>query len=255
MSRPTRRSRPSASTPTPVPRSTSSEPSAYFATDFYAGAQHLVASAPRQPRCRIRRHLRLRASLRGDAVEVVPHALRLDGAEIWLQHSVYFEGEADYWYAFAGDPAASFAGTRGRRRSPTGRHRAVPELTPGCRIRHRHGVQLLAQRPAGRARPTVALPARRSAGRIPKDAPHEVLVCADRCVVAAGRGLLPVLRRHQRPARREPLSCGVAARHRRPARGGPGAGRDVLRRADARRHARRAAEVAEGQARSSRRTR
>ena len=43
--------------------------------------------------------------------------------------------------------------------------------------------------------------------------------------LAAGRRLVPVLRRHARPARREPLARGVAADQRHAARGGPHRGR------------------------------
>ncbi len=46
-----------------------------------------------------------------DAVTRLPHA-DLDGREVWLQRSAYFDGRVDYWYAFAGDPDAGVSGAR-----------------------------------------------------------------------------------------------------------------------------------------------
>ena len=153
--------------------------SAYFATDFYASAQHLVAAILDHPDAAYGDVFASEPRHESEAVEVVPHA-SVDDAEIWLQHSVYFEGEADYWYAFAGDPTATFSGTPGRlgtRPLATG----VPELNPdagfvsGMASNYSHSV-------GWEGDATVALPVALG-GRIPKDAPAEVLVCADHCAV------------------------------------------------------------------------
>ncbi len=157
--------------------------SAYFATDFYGGATHLVATILDNPDAAYGDVFASEPRFEVDAVSVLPHA-SVEGDETWLQRSIYFEGAANYWYAFAGDPEASFSGTPDRL---GGRPLAadVPELTSaqgfvsGMASSYSHSVGW-----TGRA--TVALPVALGGG-IPSGAPDEVLVCADHCA------LLPVV--------------------------------------------------------------
>jgi hypothetical protein len=82
--------------------------SAVFANDFYAGAAELVGqllsgqATPYGDLVRSGRHYA------AEDVTVQPHPYAA-GAELWLQRSPYFGGKRDYWFAFSGDPTASFA--------------------------------------------------------------------------------------------------------------------------------------------------
>jgi hypothetical protein len=83
--------------------------SAYFASDFFEGAAHLVAGLLDQPTLTYGELFATEPRFSADGLVRLPHA-SLDGAETWLHRSVYFEGKTDYWYAFAGDPAGLFSG-------------------------------------------------------------------------------------------------------------------------------------------------
>lgn len=83
--------------------------SAYFATDFYRGAAHLVGTMLDEPTLPYGDLFASEPNFVADGVTRLPHGL-IEGAETWLHRSPYFEGKLDYWYAFAGDPAASLAG-------------------------------------------------------------------------------------------------------------------------------------------------
>jgi hypothetical protein len=82
--------------------------SAYFATDFYAGAAQLVGTLLDQPDLAYGDVFASEPRYDADGVVALANPL-VEGAETWLQKSPYFDGESDYWYAFAGDPAASLA--------------------------------------------------------------------------------------------------------------------------------------------------
>ncbi|MDQ2935214.1 MAG: hypothetical protein M3R49_09615 [Chloroflexota bacterium] len=77
--------------------------SAYFATDFSAGAAQLVGSMLRDPS-------RSYGQIFASDPRFVPTALERHplagaaGREVWLHRSPYLNGITDYWYAFAGDP-------------------------------------------------------------------------------------------------------------------------------------------------------
>ncbi len=189
--------------------------SAYFATDFYAGAAHLVGKLLDEPDLPYGDVFASEPNYVAEGVARLPHAL-VDGAETWLQRSAYFEGKQDYWYAFAGDPTATLAG---------GGCRADAAIVAGRGSRggrgrgHRHGVELQREhRLGGRADGGAAArarwrdPRRRAAGRARLRGPLRQ---------PSRRRLLPVLRRNARPAGREPVPRGVGARHRHAARGGP----------------------------------
>jgi hypothetical protein len=156
--------------------------SAYFATDFYAGAAHLVGAlldGPERPY--------------GDIFASEPNYLaagvsRLplgggSGVETWLQRSPYFDGLDTYWYAFAGDPTASLAAG-----SDAVALTAEPDVAPLVAIDGRiSGMASSYAETAGwEGAATVALPLDLGGG-IPSDDPAYVQVCADRCA------LLPVV--------------------------------------------------------------
>ena len=158
-------------------RSRSSEASAYFATDFFAGAAHLVAALLDKPDAAYADIFASEPRFQPDAVTTVSHA-DLEGLDVLLHHSSYFEGVADYWYAFAGDPAATFSGEGGV--APAWSPEPVLALTTdggyvtgeASNYSHTSGWE---------GRPTVALPLDLGGGT-PDGAPQRVLVCADRCV-------------------------------------------------------------------------
>jgi hypothetical protein len=152
--------------------------SAYFATDFYAGAAQLVGTLLDQPGLAYGDVFAAEPRYDADGVVALANPL-VEGAETWLQKSPYFDGESDYWYAFAGDPAASLSGavTDG----PTvARAAAIPPLTAVNGLVTGEASSYTATGDwEGRA--TVALPLEIGGG-IPSGEPSYVLVCADRCV-------------------------------------------------------------------------
>lgn len=152
--------------------------SAYFATDFYASAAHLVGKLLDEPDLPYGEVFASEPNYVADGLTRLPHAA-LDGAETWLHRSAYFDGITDYWYAFAGDPNASLGGTRGEL--------TLSALTPSFA-----GVAAVDGLVTGMAssypesigwegEPTVALPLDLGGG-IPEGEPQFVLVCGDRCV-------------------------------------------------------------------------
>ena len=152
--------------------------SAYFATDFYAGAAHLVGTLLDQPDLPYGEVFATEPNYVADGLERLPHAL-LDGAETWLHRSAYFDGTEDYWYAFAGDPTASLSGTGGELTltalaPPFAEIAAVDGLATGMASSYAESIGWERQ-------PTVALPLDLGGG-IPSGEPHVVLVCADQCV-------------------------------------------------------------------------
>ncbi len=151
--------------------------SAYFATDYYAGAAHLIGTLLDQPDLPYGEVFATEPNYVADGLSRLPHGL-LDGAETWLHRSAYFESITDYWYAFAGDPTGSLAGGSG-------------ELTLGAGSAGATGLVVIDGRITGEAssypesigwegQPTVALPVDIGGG-IPEGEPLVVMVCADRC--------------------------------------------------------------------------
>ena len=164
--------------------------SAYFATDFFEGAAHLVAAlldGPDRPYSDI---FMSEPQFDRDALVVEPHAT-IAGAETWLHKSRYFEGKVDYWYAFAGDPDASLSGTRVERsasgpdgdaapppktplRDPTSDDSTVDGSVTGMASSY-------AESRGWEGQATVALPLKFGGG-LSEGQPRYVLVCADRCM-------------------------------------------------------------------------
>ena len=80
--------------------------SAYFATDFFEGAAHLIDRMLTDPTATYGDVFAGEAGF--DAANLTRQPDAAGGAsEVWLHRSSYFEGKVDYWYAFAGDPMAS----------------------------------------------------------------------------------------------------------------------------------------------------
>ena len=155
--------------------------SAYFATDFYEGAAHLVAKMLDSPTLPYGEVFASEPNFTADGVTRLPHGL-VEGAETWLHRSAYFEGKLDYWYAFAGDPNASLAaGADGALSGATiGVDPAIPPLAAAdglaTGMASSYGESI-----GWEGEPTVALPVELGDG-LPDGEPTWVLVCADRCV-------------------------------------------------------------------------
>lgn len=105
--------------------------SAYFATDFYAGAAELITTMLRHPERSFAEVYASESRYDSSAVSRLVHPHR-PGAEVWLQHSAYFGGRVDYWYAFAGDPTLSLAvGAEATQPLPAGVDRRWESLLHG----------------------------------------------------------------------------------------------------------------------------
>ncbi|HXR60257.1 MAG TPA: hypothetical protein VN732_02915 [Solirubrobacterales bacterium] len=152
--------------------------SAYFATDFFEGAADLLGTLLDQPDLPYGEVFA--AEPRYDAGGVVTLANPLvEGTQTWLQKSPYFEGKADYWYAFAGDPAASLSGAATgvaaiASTAPVPPLAAVDGLVTGKASSY-------SETAGWEGQATVALPVELGGGS-PAGEPVYVLVCADRCV-------------------------------------------------------------------------
>ena len=150
--------------------------SGYFATDFYEGAAHLVATLLDTPDLPYGDVFASEPRFVADGLVRLPHAT-VDGAETWLHKSPYFEGKVDYWYAFAGDPTASLNG--GRSATSIAAAEAPDEGPLGAMDGSVTGMASSYAGDEGLA--TVALPLEIGGGR-PDGAPKMVIICADRCV-------------------------------------------------------------------------
>ena len=153
--------------------------SAYFATDFYEGAAYLVGALLDGPQRPYRDIFMGDPRFSRQALVMGQHAT-VAGAETWLHKSPYFEGKVDYWYAFAGDPDATFAGGA----AASGSYLATPtEEEPAIATVDGAATGMASSYPesAGwEGQPTVALPVDIGGG-IPDGEPEYVLICADRC--------------------------------------------------------------------------
>jgi hypothetical protein len=153
---------------------------AYFATDFFEGAAHLVGALLDGPATPFGDVFASEPRFVADGLARLPHAT-LAGAETWLHRSAYFEGKEDYWYAFAGDPTGSLAST-GSGGLAAGIAPAIPDLAAASLNGFVSGMASSYGESLGwEGQPTVALPIEIGGG-IPEAAPDVVLVCGDRCV-------------------------------------------------------------------------
>lgn len=161
--------------------------SAYFATDYFESAAHLIGLMLDQPTLPFGSVFASEPRFSPDGLVELPHGL-VEGAQTWLHRSAYFDGKVDYWYAFAGDPTASLTapgtgvaadGTSASAAPPPGP--AVADLaTMGQGGLVTGMASSYAENPGWEGQPTVALPLEIGIG-VTED-PAQVLVCADRCV-------------------------------------------------------------------------
>ena len=158
--------------------------SAYFATDYFEGAAHLVATLLDQPELPYGDVFASEPRFQADGlVRLADPAI--EGVETWLHRSAYFEGKVDYWYAFSGNPAASLGapGAAGVALLPAATTDIASMAAAGTLVGR---ASSYSESAGWEGKPTVALPL--PAGLAPSaEAPVSVLVCADRCV------LLPVV--------------------------------------------------------------
>jgi hypothetical protein len=83
--------------------------SAYFATDFFEGAAHIIDRILSDPSATYGDIFAAEAGL--DPAGLSRHAdPNGSPSEVWLHRSSYFDGKVDYWYSFAGDPLESPSG-------------------------------------------------------------------------------------------------------------------------------------------------
>lgn len=80
--------------------------SAFFATDFYEGAAHLLDSLLGDPSASFGDAFATEPAFEAGALARIADPAG-GTSEMWLHRSAYFDGRTDYWYAFAGDPAES----------------------------------------------------------------------------------------------------------------------------------------------------
>ena len=83
--------------------------SAYFAIDFTYGASRLVENILSDPKRTYREVFAMETLYQSAAVSEVKHPHT--DASMLLHRTHYLNGELNYWYAFAGDPEASAAGS------------------------------------------------------------------------------------------------------------------------------------------------
>jgi hypothetical protein len=152
--------------------------SAYFATDFYEGAAHLVGALLDDPARPYGEVFASEPRFVEAGLTTHRHA-SVAGAEAWLHRSAYFEGVMNYWFAFAGNPLASLGLPGGGIAVTPAPVSLASQAAAGLLV----GMASNYGETAGwEGAATVALPA--EAGVTPSaDAPATVLVCAARCVV------------------------------------------------------------------------
>jgi hypothetical protein len=152
--------------------------SAYFATDYFEGAAHLIGTLLDAPTLPYGEVFASEPRFASEGLTRLAHA-SVDSAETWLHRSAYFDGKVDYWYAFAGDPSASMAeGSR-----DTAVTEVAPIVPPLVAVDGLvTGLASSYGESAGwEGQATVTLPLELGGG-IPVGEPSHVLVCADRCV-------------------------------------------------------------------------
>lgn len=163
--------------------------SAYFATDYYEGAAHLIGTLLDAPTKTYGEVFATEPRFAADGLTRLPHGA-VDGAETWLHRSAYFDGKVDYWYAFAGNPAASLSGSApfahgavAAGAAPAPAAAPAPPVAPLVAVDGvATGIASSYGESAGwEGMATVALPMELR-GDIPQGPPEYVVVCADRCV-------------------------------------------------------------------------
>ncbi|HEX2883756.1 MAG TPA: hypothetical protein VHQ42_04210 [Candidatus Limnocylindria bacterium] len=151
--------------------------SAYFATDFYAGAAGLVARLLDDPAAPYGRVFRDDPLFDEAGLATFPHP-QAAGAEVWLHRSIYLDGAEDYWYAFAGDPARQLDAITGAA-SPAAA--APPPAAAPVGLLATGRASSYPSQPGYGERPTAALP--EALGGRALTETGWVAVCGDRCVI------------------------------------------------------------------------
>jgi hypothetical protein len=159
--------------------------SAVFATDFFESAAQLVGTMLEHPDRSFGQIYASETRYRADAITALTDPL-VDGAQLLLQRSAYFDGKVDYWYSFAGDPdARPFSASPSRAAAASIAAPLAAPVTFGSGIPPSGVVQGIASsyrgQPGWGAAPTVALPIAYG-GRLSHGDPQWITVCADRCV-------------------------------------------------------------------------
>jgi hypothetical protein len=147
--------------------------SAYFATDFYAGAASIVARLLSDPSAPYGRIFQAEPNFVQSGWATFPHQ-SVPGAQAWLHRSAYLDGAEDYWYAFAGNPELSL-GSQAPGDGLVSVDAGPPSLLAAGMA------SSYPSQPGYEQRPVVALPG--ALGGQPATETGWVAVCADRCVV------------------------------------------------------------------------
>lgn len=155
--------------------------SAYFATDYYEGAAHLVGALLDAPETPYGEIFATEPRYEADGLARLPLETIANG-ETWLHRSAYFEGRVDYWYAFAGNPALSLSGAALSGTTTAGGVAAgapsAPPIVVDGRITGEASNYVETAGWEGEA--TIALPPEAGVA-VGEGRPRSVLVCADRC--------------------------------------------------------------------------
>ena len=147
---------------------------AYFATDFYAGAERLVRDLLSSPVRSFGDVFRAEPRFGLGSMDAFAHPSS-PGREVWLHRSPYFDGKVDYWYAFAGDPSGSLLSASPADPAFAAAPGPDPLLAAGIASSYPFN-------PGWEGMATVALPVALGGHPAPA-APGSVAVCADRCAV------------------------------------------------------------------------
>ncbi|HEY8178460.1 MAG TPA: hypothetical protein VIH19_07700 [Candidatus Limnocylindria bacterium] len=145
--------------------------SAYYAIDFYGGAARLVHALLDQAHRPFADVFRSEPEFSPEALSRHAHP-QVPETQIWLHRSAYFDGDVDYWYAFAGNPRAHMADAGAGPLPAPAQPPTSSSLTGmASSYRYTHGFETT---------PTVALPVA-IGGTSPGSTYRWVGVCADRC--------------------------------------------------------------------------
>jgi hypothetical protein len=153
---------------------------AYYATDFYGGAAVLLAALLEGDRT-YGDVFRAEPRFSDAALSRHPHPL-VEGTELWLHRSAYFEGQVDYWYAFAGRPDQPVSARTG---VDAGDVLAVPPavpVEPAGPVPVTGEASSYPSTPGFGTQATAALPVALG-GKATLAVSGQVVVCADRCAV------------------------------------------------------------------------
>jgi hypothetical protein len=154
--------------------------SAYFATDFFEGAAQLISTLLDNPTLPYGQAFVADPRFMAEGLSRVAHS-SIAESELWLHQSSYFDGKTDYWYAFAGNPEATFGGSILAGSTGVVGVTASPPAIPSLVAIDGTVSGIAGNYPGWEGLATVTLPLELGGG-IPTIAPLMVTVCGDRCV-------------------------------------------------------------------------